>query len=170
MARKAIYDTEPTVLVSCRMPQSLKEQLDRYASMHRLTLSELLLDGARMRLELDDPRALLPVGHEPARQTDMTRMTEQVAELAQRLARLEARAAQASAEVLTGQQSPPLADEPDFDTTRFMLGPLCHQRHDWRGTGQSVRQKGGKHECRECKRARKARYKQRQKSSDVLHV
>jgi len=129
---------------------------------------ELLLDGARMRLELEDPRALLPVGHEPARQTDMTRLTEQVAELAQRLARLEARAAQASAEVLTGQQSPPLTDEPDFDTARFMLGPLCHQRHDWHGTGQSVRQRGGKHECRECKRARKARYKQRQKSAGVI--
>src|SRR5262249_30621380 len=67
------------------------------------TISELLLDGARMRLELDDPRAL-PVTDEPARQTAMTRITQQVVELtrrlARRLARLEGQGAQASAEGL----------------------------------------------------------------------
>ncbi len=161
MPRKAIYDTEPTVIVSLRMPQTLKTQLDRYASIHRLTLTELLVDGARLRLEQEDPR--WPVA-EDERITDTTDITRQLAELTVRLTQLEGRSAPALPALILPAK-PPEPPEPDFDPMRFILGPLCEKQHDYHGTGQSVRQIGGKHECRECGNARKLAYKQRQKDA-----
>ena len=158
MARKAIYDTEPTVVVSLRMPQALKAQLDRYASLHRLTLTELLVDGARWRLDQEDTR--WPAA-EDERITDTTDITRQLAELTARLAQLEGRSVPASPALILPAKPP----EPDFDHARFILGPLCEKQHDYHGTGQSVRQIGGKHECRECGNARKLAYKQRQKDA-----
>ena len=50
-----------------------------------------------------------------------------------------------------------------YDETRYMLGPLCVNQHDYQGTGQSLRRRGGKHECVECKNARSRAYKERQR-------
>jgi predicted DNA-binding protein len=50
-----------------------------------------------------------------------------------------------------------------FDTAKFMLGPLCQKQHDYHGQGHSLRQRGGKHECVECKNARSRAHKQRQR-------
>jgi hypothetical protein len=51
-------DAERPVTVSLRIPQALYERLERYASEHRQTVSELVRDGIEMRLdEPADPRS-----------------------------------------------------------------------------------------------------------------
>jgi hypothetical protein len=55
---------------------------------------------------------------------------------------------------------------PSYDTRKYMLGEICRQGHDYHGTGQSLRQRGGKHECVECKNARNRAYKKRQRQSE----
>jgi hypothetical protein len=54
---------------------------------------------------------------------------------------------------------------PPYDETRFALGPLCERRHDYYGTGQTLRYQAGKHECVECKNARSRAYKERQRTA-----
>lgn len=39
---------------------------------------------------------------------------------------------------------------PDYDSSKYALGVLCGESHDYQGTGQSLRDKKG--ECLECKR------------------
>jgi len=53
---------------------------------------------------------------------------------------------------------------PPYDTSKYVLGELCVHGHDYHGTGQSLRQREGKHECVECKNARNRAYKKRQKA------
>ena len=51
-------DAERPVTVSLRIPQALYERVERYASEHRQTVSELVRDGIEMRLdEPADPRS-----------------------------------------------------------------------------------------------------------------
>jgi hypothetical protein len=53
-------DAEKPVSVSLRIPRDLYEQAQRYVGMRRTTLTELLLDGLRLRLDTPaDPRDLL---------------------------------------------------------------------------------------------------------------
>ena len=53
-------DTERPVNVSLRIPRDLYEQAERYRRMRSLTLTELLLDGLRLRLETPaDPRDII---------------------------------------------------------------------------------------------------------------
>ena len=52
---------------------------------------------------------------------------------------------------------------PAYDPDRFVLGPLCQNRHDYDGQGHSLRQIGGKHECMTCKNMRSREYKQRKR-------
>jgi len=54
-------DTEKPVTVSVRLPRELYDQVERYVKMHPgMTLTEFLLDGARLRLDTPaDPRDLL---------------------------------------------------------------------------------------------------------------
>jgi hypothetical protein len=62
MARPPTYhsDEERPATVSVRIPQDLYGQAKQYASMRRLTLTELLLDGLRLRLDTPaDPRDIL---------------------------------------------------------------------------------------------------------------
>jgi hypothetical protein len=55
-----LSDDEKPVSVSLRIPRELYEQAQRYVGMRRTTLTELLLDGLRLRLETPaDPRELL---------------------------------------------------------------------------------------------------------------
>src|SRR6266705_1505612 len=49
-------EVERPVTVSLRIPRDLYERMSRYASMHRQSVTELLLDGLKWRLEQDDPR------------------------------------------------------------------------------------------------------------------
>jgi hypothetical protein len=49
-------EEERPVTVSLRVPRDLYDQMSRYASRHRQSVTELLLDGLKWRLEQDDPR------------------------------------------------------------------------------------------------------------------
>src|SRR5437879_12570760 len=62
MARPPTYhtDAEKPITVSVRIPRALYAQAQQYVSMRRTTLTELLLDGLRLRLETPaDPRDIL---------------------------------------------------------------------------------------------------------------
>jgi Ribbon-helix-helix protein, copG family len=56
---------------------------------------------------------------------------------------------------------------PEFDPAKYALGPLCVHGHDYGGSGQSLRQRIGKHECVECTRTRKRAYKKRQRQAEA---
>src|SRR2546421_4704132 len=49
-------EDERPVTVSLRVPRDLHERMSRYALIHRQSVTELLLDGLKWRLEQDDPR------------------------------------------------------------------------------------------------------------------
>src|SRR5207302_8763441 len=49
-------EEERPVTVSLRIPRDLHERMSHYASRHRQSITELLLDGLKWRLEQDDPR------------------------------------------------------------------------------------------------------------------
>jgi hypothetical protein len=53
-------EDERPVTVSLRIPRDLHERMSRYASIHRQSVTELLLDGLTWRLEQDDPRQQSP--------------------------------------------------------------------------------------------------------------
>src|SRR5439155_392243 len=62
MARPPLYhtDAEKPVTVSVRIPRALYAQAQQYVSMRRTTLTEVLVDGLRLRLETPaDPRDVL---------------------------------------------------------------------------------------------------------------
>ena len=65
------------------------------------------------------------------------------------------------ATVLQAAQNPALVsgETPAYDTSKFYLGDLCGQRHDYHDSGQSLRDKKG--ECLECKRQRTRKRTQR---------
>src|SRR2546426_9598788 len=66
MARPPTYhtDAEKPVTVSVRIPRALYAQAQQYVSMRRTTLTEVLLEGLRLRLETPaDPRDIL-VSHD----------------------------------------------------------------------------------------------------------
>src|SRR5262245_22306697 len=65
MARPPKYaiETAKPVSVSLRIPRDLHEQAQREAEMCRTTLTELLLDGLRMRLQAQAAPRGVPVLH-----------------------------------------------------------------------------------------------------------
>jgi hypothetical protein len=59
LGRPPLYqDDERPVTVSLRIPHDLAAQMKRYASLHRQSVTELLLDGLKWRIGVDDPRDL----------------------------------------------------------------------------------------------------------------
>src|SRR5438128_5466272 len=54
--RSATNSVKPQVTVSLRIPRDLHDRMSRYASIHRQSVTELLLDGLKWRLEQEDPR------------------------------------------------------------------------------------------------------------------
>jgi Recombinase len=64
LGRPPVYqdEEERPVTVSLRIPHDLAAQMKRYASLHRQSVTELLLDGLRWRIGDGDPRGLsIPV-------------------------------------------------------------------------------------------------------------
>jgi hypothetical protein len=57
---------------------------------------------------------------------------------------------------------------PEFDPAKYTLGSLCEHGHDADGQGHSLRQRGGKHECRECKNTRSRAYKERRRQAQPV--
>lgn len=72
LGRPSVYqsDAEKPVTVSLRIPRDVYEQAQRYVGMRLpMTLTELLLDGLRLRLETPaDPRDILLSDHPTVRQ------------------------------------------------------------------------------------------------------
>ena len=56
---------------------------------------------------------------------------------------------------------------PQYDISKYILGEICGKGHGYQGTGQSLRQRTGKHECVECTRARKRAYTKRQRQAEA---
>jgi hypothetical protein len=58
LGRPFVYQSaeEKPVTVSLRIPRDLAERMKRYASRHRQSVTDLLLDGLTWRLEQGDPR------------------------------------------------------------------------------------------------------------------
>src|SRR6266446_878708 len=227
LGRPPLYsDDERPVTVSLRIPRDLAAQMKRYASLHRQSVTELLLDGLKMRIGEDDPRDLglsMPqqtaqgdneyygnaeISSDGLRETDYTAVLAEIhAALASQATQLQAlaqaleqRPAVSTSDLYYGnttkaprrQQNVPepvregngeqtsldthndsssssstvLQEEAlVFDPTRFVLGPLCQKQHDYDGQEHSLRQRGGKHECVECKNARSRAHKQRQRQA-----
>ena len=96
----------------------------------------------------------------------------QIAALEQRLARLEAphppvRRRQTPQPGVSDNRADTSSDtgdaEPSFDPTKFLLGTLCPQQHDYAGTGQSLLRKTTRY-CRECDVERQRARRQREAS------
>jgi hypothetical protein len=51
-------EDEKPVTVSLRIPRDLYERMSRYAARHRQSVTELLLDGLKWRLEEGEPRSV----------------------------------------------------------------------------------------------------------------
>jgi hypothetical protein len=202
------------VTVSLRIPPDLAAQMKRYAQMHRQSVTALLLDGLKWRLEEGDPRGLgialsgtskedtqeyysnAAIGEQleetlQALRTVVERQEAQLAALTHAITTLgyygntapEHATPPTQAPALSGQTATPappmpeisdcsntvLPDKngqtatPPYDTNKYSLGVLCVHRHEYAGTGQSLRQRLGKHECIECTRMRKRAYKKRQR-------
>jgi hypothetical protein len=60
--RKPVYQSkdERAVVISLRVPRDLEKQLKEYARIHRQSVTEVVLEGIRMRLETPaDPRDII---------------------------------------------------------------------------------------------------------------
>jgi hypothetical protein len=165
------HDDERPVSVSQRVPKALYDQAQHYAGQRRMTLTELVLDGLKMRLETPaDPRELL--------------LSDKSNTVMQQLQEMVTAAVQAELAKLLSMALPlPTHDRPPtshdmlhdngntilqteslqqgFDATRYRLGTLCPQGHNYQGTGHSLRRQH-KGDCVECgklaKRAKRARH------------
>jgi hypothetical protein len=213
--RKKVFQSkeEWAVVVSLRVPRDVYDQVQRYLKMHpRMTLTEFILDGIRLRLETPaDPRDIvLSDDNTVVRELQEMIRTQVQAEIGKLQdfmgsafdALKLAPAPEAAAEVIpvpgyegrpghsvvtedvpTPEAAEPVSDMsydsntvlqeragqttiPWYNTKKYMLGEICRQRHDYHGTGQSLRQRGGKHECVECKNARNRAYKKRQRQGE----
>lgn len=54
-----------------------------------------------------------------------------------------------------------------YDESRYFLGKLCKNGHDFDGTGYSLRQKHGKEECMDCRRSRRRKIQQKESSENA---
>lgn len=168
-------DTERPVNVSLRIPRDLYEQVERYRRMHSLTLTELLLDGLRLRLETPaDPRDIIL--------SDDNTVMQELQEMIQTAVQAEIgklrdfmgphvsipgliATPEAPAEPVLElshnnntvlQESVRQTTIPPYDETKYVLGKLCPQRHEWGTTGQS-RLTINDRVCPECRNALKRR-------------
>ena len=71
-------------------------------------------------------------------------------------------------EVPSASEQPSAGIVPEFDPAKYAWGPLCEHGHDADGQGHSLRQRGGKHECRECKNTRSRAYKERRRQAQPV--
>jgi len=162
MGRPPRYDRdeERPVTISVKAPRALYDELKRYAYTHRQSVTELVLDGIRMRLDTPaDPRDMILYDDNTVRQE-----VQQMVDAAVRLA-LAAQGPQATRETprppnvelssddktvipKQSQESPvvaagdlsvsPPVQTPAYDASMHVLGKLCKRGHDWHGTGRSL--------------------------------
>jgi hypothetical protein len=67
----------------------------------------------------------------------------------------------------SGEKTTPVRSGRAFELNpaKHFLGEICKNLHDHDGQGHSIRQKGGAHECVECKTDRSRAYKARQRAA-----
>jgi hypothetical protein len=188
MARPPKPATDKTVSVSLRIPRALYEDVQARAHLRRTTLTTLVLEGLRLCLDTPlDPREV-PVSHSNTAMQELEALidarvytilaTERLREAGE--ASVQPMSALSHDERITVMQAQDAtistpdsnavipAQAPTYDATRVFLGKLCQNRHDFDGQGHSLRQRGGKHECVTCKKARSRAYKQRQREQRAM--
>ena len=160
--RKPLYqsDDEKPVMLSLRIPRDVADKLKKYADIHRQSVTEVMLDGIRMRLETPaDPRDIIL--------SDDNTVMQEVQEMIRAAVQAEMGklsdfmgshvstpgvmpAPEAPAEPVpekaqddhTGvQESARQTAIPDYDETKYVLGKLCPRGHDYHGTGQTLRRR-----------------------------
>jgi len=184
MARPPKYETETAkpVSVSLRIPRGLYDQAQHHAGVRRTTLTELLLDGLRMRLETPtDPRDILVAQDNtvmqelelmidariyailtaqalrapvPA-QLAPTRVVEHGGNTDNYSNTIKA-ASHSPLQLAPREESQPSEACPPFDPAKNMLGKLCNQGHEWGTTGQTLRRLPNQ-SCRQCENESKRR-------------
>ena len=172
MPRPPTYqsDDERPISVSLRIPRAVYEQAQQRVQQRRMTLTEALLEGLQLWLETPtDPRELF--------------VSDNSNTVMQQLQAMVTATVQAELAKLLNMALPlPTPDRPPtnndiryddgntilqtespqqgFDATRYRLGTLCPQGHDYQGTGHSLRRQHNG-DCVECgklaKRAKRAR-------------
>jgi hypothetical protein len=171
MARPRTYttDTEKPVSVSLRIPRPLYDEAQHLAHMRRTTLTELIVEGLRMRLDTPvDPRDILASQDitvtQELREMIAAEVHAALAAQAFSLATAPAQPAHAMAHdsnaVLQKQAKPtpaPRVKKPsqDFDRDKFHLGSLCNRKHEYGQTGKSLRRNHknpNQQHCLECVR------------------
>jgi hypothetical protein len=176
--RKKMFQSkeEWAVVVSLRVPRDVYDQVQRYLKMHpRMTLTEFILDGIRLRLETPaDPRDMILSDDN----TVIRELQEMIrAEVQAEIGKLqdfmgsamdalklsptpEAAAVPVSESSYDNntvlQERAGQTDIPSYDSTKYVLGKLCPQGHAWGTTGQSLLSIHG-HTCKECKNEYKRR-------------
>jgi hypothetical protein len=149
LGRPFVYQSEDDrpVTVSLRVPRDVYTRLQRYAVMHRLSITTLVLDGLALRLKNDDPRATA----DTLSYYDNTVLQElaQPAHLLDDRLPYDEDVQVAAPQVEVLQEAPHC---PAFDSAKFFLGTLCRRRHEWGTTGQSLRRRNAARQCAECVR------------------
>jgi hypothetical protein len=174
MARPPTYtsDAEKPVSISLRIPRDVYDQAQHHAHMRRTTLTALIVEGLRLRLETPlDPRDIL-VSQDNTVMQELQEMIDariHAALAAQRdkAPRVENAPTQPlpamshdSNAVLQKQAKPtsvPRVKKPsqDFDRDKFHLGTLCNRKHEYGSTGKSLRRNHknpNQQHCLECVR------------------
>jgi predicted transcriptional regulator len=83
-------DDEKPVAISLRLPRELRTRLERYATQHRQSISELVRDGLEWRLSEGDPRGLGEASTQDDEVYYMSNTANTLADIRQALARQEA--------------------------------------------------------------------------------
>jgi hypothetical protein len=185
-----LSEDEKPVTVSLRIPRPVYEQAQKYVSLHRTTMTEVLLDGLRLRLETPaDPRDIILSDDNTVMQElqDMIRTAVQaeIGKLNTFMGSAFDALKPAPAPEASGAPMPALPHDgntvlqemgeaeqlhsptpaapadskdgqtaiPPYDETKYKLGELCPQKHDWGNTGQSLRRLVYR-DCLLCKRER----------------
>ena len=168
------------VTLMARVPQELAEQVQRYARLHRQSVSDMLRDGLQLLLNTEDDAAYFMYDRNPTSgilsDSNPTIGSAGPEMMSDRNASPEDTAPERMAAI---PQSPGTVQEEEemmsdinttpervqeagimsdtnpapavaYDVEKYFLGPLCRQGHDWQGTGQSLRRRSAETTGREC--------------------
>jgi hypothetical protein len=182
-------DEERPVTRSLRIPRDLDDQLTRYAARHRQGITELLLDGLRLRLEQDDPRYAALSSEQYYDNTVFQELAIPVHLLDDRIPFDEdGRSAPAGptpdisydnntviqqlgvsdVEVPGRTDSSAPRPAPDYDHTKYILSEkLCSGGHDYQGTGRTLLSIQGR-KCTQCQTAQQRQ--RREAKRQTAHV
>jgi hypothetical protein len=165
MARPPKYasDEDKPVSVTLRMPRDLYSEVERYTRMRfPMTMTDFLLEAARLQLETPtDPRDIVL--------SDENTVTQQLEQMidARVDARLKTHGLLALIPVITSLVDTSQATDAEksqdgntviqehrssYDASKYYLGKLCPQRHEYQGSGQSLLYRRN-HRCLECDKA-----------------